>query len=229
MFQMGQVIGLIESTNEVQIKDIYNKVVITIPLNNIPQLQYMPVIGDIILYLNYNDKEYQIVKIWNIAVNNFIRQGDFPLQSGELQLMGILGQYIYLNKKGTIKFVESTMLNQFELSVNGLVAKLKEFNLTTYDGINILINKDIVITRGDPDKEEKTFTLTLNDDGVNIKNKNAEINIDNNNVITIDGDKIQLGSKLLGDIITAGPLGTWPICPVTGATIIGSSKCKAEK
>jgi hypothetical protein len=228
-FQIGEVIGLLESTNEVQIRDMYNKVVITIPLNNISAIQYMPLIGDIVLYINYSDKIYNIVKIWNIEINNLIRQGDSPLQSGELQLMGILGQYIYLNKKGTIKFVDSTMLNEFELSVNGLIAKLKKFQIDTYDGINITIDKDITISRGDPNEEEKTFTININDDGVNIKNKNAEINIDNNNVITIDGDKVQLGSKLLGDIITAGPGGTWPICPVTGATILGSSKCKAEK
>jgi hypothetical protein len=225
-FQIGEVIGLLESTNEVQIRDMYNKVVITIPLNNISAIQYMPVIGDIVLYINISDKIYNIVKIWNIEVNNLIRQGDSPLQSGELQLMGILGQYIYLNKKGTIKFVDSTMLNQFELSVNGLIAKLKKFQIDTYDGINITIDKDIVISRGDPNEEEKTFTVNINDDGVNIKNKSAEINIDNNNVITIDGDKVNIGNELLGKAIksASGVEGYHNICFVTGAPIPSCSK-----
>jgi hypothetical protein len=225
-FQIGEVIGLLESTNEVQIRDMYNKVVITIPLNNISAIQYMPVIGDIVLYINYDDKVYNIVTIWNIEINNLIRQGDSPLQSGELQLMGVLGQYIYLNKKGTIKFVDSTMLNQFELSVNGLIAKLKKFQIDTYDGINITIDKDIVISRGDPNEEEKTFIATINDDGVNIKNKSAEINIDNNNKITIDGENINIGNELLGKAIksASGVEGYHSICPVAGFPIPSCSK-----
>lgn len=240
LFQMGEVTTVLSSKNEIQIRDLYNKSVLTIALNNIPQLQYMPVVGDIVLYINYEDKIYQIIKIWNIKSTNFVRQKEFPLQEGELQLMGTLGQYIHFDKKGTVKFVDSTMLNIFELSVQGLIAKLKKFQLDTYDGINITIDKGISISRkkagSDDEDEEPIFSANINDEGVEIKNKNVSITIDNNDTIVIKGDNvqlvgnsIQLGDKLLGDIVTAGPLGSWSICPVTGTPIIGSSKCKAEK
>lgn len=229
-WQMGEVVELSQSTNEVQIRDIYNKVVLMLPLNNIPQFQYMPMIGDIILYINYDDKVYEVVKIWNIKSNNFIRQDNFPLQAGELQLMGVLGQYIHLNKAGTIRFVDSTMLNLFELSVQGLVAQSKQFNLTTYDGINITIDKNINISRTKSGDDNPTFTAMIDDNGVDIKNKNVEIIIDNNNTVTIKGDKIQLGgNSILGDVISSGPFGTQSFCFITGQPLVGSSTCKCTK
>jgi hypothetical protein len=231
MFQMGEVISLMESDNKIMIRDLYNKTITDLELNNIQQFQYMPVIGDIVLYFNIDDKIQKVVKIWNIKDTNFIRQREYPLLEGELQITGIIGQYIYLNKKGEIKFVDSTMLNIFELTVEGLLAKIKKFEIDTYDGISLIIDKDITITRKSPNAEEDEdpiFSTVISDDGINIKHKSVEIIIDTNNVITVKGDKIQLGSGILGDVMTGGASGTHPIDIITGTPLMGSTIVKAQ-
>jgi len=188
-------------------------------------MQYMPMIGDIVLYFNMDDKIQHIVAIWNIQQSNFIRQGEYPLLEGELQFTGVVGQYIYLNKNGDIKFVDSTMLNYFQLTVNGFLAQVKNFEIDTYDGVSVLLNKDITITRGNPNNDTPTFTATIDDNGVNITNKSVTITIDNNNNFKITGaNSIQFGDEPCGGIITTN---TFPICPVTGQPIIGSTTVKA--
>src|SRR5271157_2167859 len=102
MLQLGEIIGVTESRNVVTVKDIFTKSIFdSLPLDNIIQIQYQPVIGDIVLFINIDDKILKIIKVWNVTNNNLIRQGDYPLQQGELQLMGIMGQYMYLDNVGS--------------------------------------------------------------------------------------------------------------------------------
>lgn len=222
MFKIGQIISINENENSAKIKDSYDASVIDIKIDNILQLQIMPIVGDVVLYINYDDKIIKIVKIWNIKSSNLLRQKDTPLREGESQLTGILGQYIYLNRDGDIKFVDSSLLNEFELTVQGFIAKLKEFKIDTYDGINITINKDITISRGE------NFSVLIDDDGINITHKGAKVIINNNDEITIEGSKVLLGEGNTGDIVTSGPFGTYRFCPVTGSPISGSTTCKAK-
>lgn len=239
MFQLGEVVGLIESENAITVRDIFTKSVMQrVPLDNIRQIQYMPVIGDMVLIMNYEDKIMKVVKVWNIQKNNLIREGEYSLQEGDLQLMGIMGQYIYLDNEGTIKFVDSTMVNLLELTVEGFKAKLKQFDLTTYDGVHLTVDKDIVLYRGkEEEDEDKSFSAKLTDDGIVIKNKTVEITIDNNNNVTVSGsvvtvkaDTVNLGGDTLtSGIVTGGATGTMPFCFVTGAPILGSTKCLAQR
>jgi len=222
MLKMGEIISINETQNNIKVKDSYDASTVDIPLNNILQLQIMPIIGDIVLYLNMQDKIFQIIKVWSIKNSELLRQGETPLRSGETQLTGILGQYIYLDRNGDIKFVDSSLLNEFELTIQGFIAKLKNFNITTYDGITIEVGKDLTFSRG------KNTTATINDDGVELQHKNVSVIIDNNGTITIKGGKVQLGNQLYGDIVTSGPSGTYPFCPITGNPIMGSNKCKCE-
>ena len=240
-FKMGEIISLNETNNTITVRDNYSQVIIPdLPLDNIRQEQIMPVIGDTVLYLRIDDRVFKVVKIWNVKTDGLIRREEYPLKEGELQLMSLMGQYIYFDREGTIRFVDSTMINLFELSVTGLMAKMKSWSLTTYDGVNVIFDKDILITRDKenaktplaegekPDPTKQEFSLLINDDGIKLTRKEVEINIDVNNQVTIKGSKIILGSGILGDIVTGGPTGTMPMCFVTGAPIIGSSTCKAQ-
>jgi hypothetical protein len=143
------------------------------------------------MYVNIDDKVMKIVKIWQIGTNSNIRQGLYTLQSGELQLQGMYGQYMYLDNNGNIIFVDSTMLNSFQLGLNGFIANLTQWNLTTYDGINMLINKDFVITRTGGGKNI-VFSFTIDDDAMTITNNKstATLTSDGNLTFTISNNVI---------------------------------------
>jgi len=243
MFKMGTIIGVNETDNTILVKDNYDATVVTVPLDNILQLQIMPVVGNSVLYYNIDDKIFKAIKIWEIQNNPLIRQNEYPLRSGEVQLMGLFGQYIHLDRNGKIVFVDSTLLNHFELTLNGFIAQLKEFEVNTYDGVYLKLDKDITIGRkvvNEEDTEdgetepEYEFLMTINDEGMTIARKDVEITIDNNNQVQIKGDKINLGAELLGKVVTGGVpspdnVPTHPFCFVTGAPILGSENVKAKK
>ena len=68
---------------------------------------------------------------------------------------------------------------------------------------------------------------------LNLKRKDVEIIIDNNNQVQIIGDKINLGKELLGAIVTGGTpsadnFPTHPFCFLSGAPILGSQNVKAK-
>lgn len=250
MFKMGQIISLNETTNSIKVRDIYDNAILDINLDNTIQWQAMPMVNDIVLYINLQDKLIKVVKVWNVQPNALIRGGDFPLREGETQLMGILGQYIYLDREGTMKFVDATLINFFELNERGLEAQVKGLNFTTYDGVNVVIGEDIVISRDkdlnknltqqqamkakdeEPSTEDREFQLTIDKDGVKLIRKDVQIVIDVNNNVAIKGAKVCLGAlatdTLVGDVVTGGTLGTFPFCLVTGAPIIGSTTVKAK-
>lgn len=243
LFKMGTILNVNETDNTILIKDNYDATVVSVPLDNILQLQIMPMKGNTVLYYNIDDKIFKVVKIWEIQNNPLIRQNDYPLREGEIQLMGLFGQYIYLDRNGKIIFVDSTLLNYFELTLNGFIAQVKKFEVNTYDDINIKIDKDIKIGRkvtnetenedGETEKEYE-FMLTINDEGLSIARKDVEITIDNNNQVQVKGDKIKLGEQFLGSVVTGGTpsnsnFPTHPFCFVTGAPIQGSNKVKGEK
>jgi hypothetical protein len=235
MFRLGIIISINEADNIVKIKDLYNYSVYDIRLNNHIHFQSMPLAGDIVLYLNFTNKIFKIIKIWQIKEDNIKRSKEFLLKSGELQLQGIYGQYIYLDNNGTIKFVDSTMLNEFELSFEGFIAKLKKFQLETYNNIKLSINDEVLLQK--TVKDDNIYNLKFTDENVSlvVKNNKATILIDKQGNITItgseviiNGNTVKLGDSNQGDIVTSGPFGTFPICPITGSPIKGSSKCKAE-
>jgi hypothetical protein len=204
----ADIIGVNEAQNTIKIKDMYNNAVYDVPLSNHMHFQSMPVLKDICMYANIEDKGIKIVKIWEIRNDPNIRQGLYTLQSGELQLQGLYGQYIYLDNNGNITFVDSTMLNSFQLGLNGFIANLNQWNLTTYDGINILINKDFSITRTGGGKNV-VFSFIIDDDSMTITNNKSTVTLTNdgnltftisNNVIVNANGKIQLqvnGSNIL--------------------------------
>ena len=240
MFSLAEIRSINEADNNVKIRDMFSGAVYDVGLDNHIHFQSMPLVKDIVLYYNLDDKIFKIVKIWQIADDPQKRKGEFLLKSGELQLQGLFGQYIYLDNKGTIKFVDSTMLNEFELTLEGFIATLKKWQLTTYEGVMVEINKDIKIYRSnggeritkDEDgniEQELSFEATIDDKGVTIKNPKVEITITPEGEIVMKGESILLGNQLYGDVITGGFNGTWPICPLTGSPITGSAKCKAEK
>jgi len=228
MFRLATIIAINEANNKIKIKDLYNFTVYDISLENHIHFQSMPLIGDIVLYLNLSDKIFKIVKIWQIKDDKTKRIGDYFLKSGELQIQGIYGQYIYLDNNGTIKFVDSSMLNEFELNMEGFIAKLKQFKINSYDNISFTIDKEIILQK--QDDKNKYYTIAIMDENIKVDmaDGNAIILIDKQGNITIKGNSIKIGNQFYGDIITSGPNGTYPICPVTGSIIKGSSKCKAE-
>jgi hypothetical protein len=265
MLKLGRIASLNETQNIIKVQDIYDNSVVDIPLDNTVQWQLMPMVGDIVLYINLQDRIIKIIKVWNVQPNALIRGGDFPLREGESQLMGILGQYIFLDREGTIKFVDATLLNFMQLDQNGLGVQVKGLNFTTYDGVNVVIGEDIVISRDKennltisqqqlmeangetPSDNQKEFLLTIDKNGVEMTRKDVKVTIDVNNNITVKGAEIVIdgssnvsvtGTKVclgalasdqtLGDVVTGGPLGTFPVCLVTGAPIIGSVTVKAK-
>ena len=250
MLKMGKIVSLNETANSVKVLDIYDNALLDIQLDNTAQFQSMPVEGDIVLYINLDDKVIKIVKIWNVIPNAFIRGGEFPLREGETQLMGILGQYLYLDRKGTIKFVDASLLNFFELNERGIETQVKGLNFTTYDGVNVVIGEDIYISRDKdmnktisqqqamesngqlPSTSNREFQVTINKDGLKLVRKEVQIVIDANNNISITGAKVCLGAlatdPLVGDVVTGGASGTMPFCYMTGANILGSSIVKAK-
>jgi len=232
IFRLGEIRSVNEADNIVKVKDLYNNSLYDIPLDNHVHFQAMPVVGDICLFLNYDDKIQKIVKIWEIKVDQLKRQKAFLLKEGELQVQGIYGQYIYFDNNGKIKFVDSTMANEFELNMEGFIARLKKWQFTTYDGTQVTVDKDIIIKRGDnigTDDEELNFSATINDDGIAIVNKESEITVTPEGEIVIKAAKsIKLGNQLYGGCQTSGQFGTHPICFVTGAPIQGSTKVEIE-
>lgn len=251
MFKMGLIVSLNETVNKIKVRDLFDNAILDIALDNTAQWQTMPVVGDVVLYVNFEDKIIKVVKVWSVNPNAFVRGGDFPLREGETQLMGILGQYMYLDRLGTIKFVDATLLNFFELNETGLETQVKALNFTTYDGVNVVIDKDIKISRDkklnktitqqqamesqgqQPSTADREFQLTIDDNGVDLKRKGVEILIDANNQISINGAKLALcgmaSDQTLGDVVTGGAFGTLPFCLVTGAPIIGSTTVKAKR
>lgn len=232
IFRIAAIIAINAANNVIKVKDMYDNSQHDIALDNHIHFQSMPVVNDMVLYLNYDNKIFQIVKIWQVKEDSLKRKNEYLLKEGELQIQGIYGQYIYFDNNGTIKFVDSTLLNEFELSMDGFIARLKKFQLTTFDGVDITVDKDIVITRkGQAEKDdEPDFTTIINDDGINIKNKDSEIVITPQGSITIKAAKeIKLGNQLYGTCVTSGPSGSLPFCLATGAPIPGSSKVSAEK
>lgn len=199
-FSMADIISVNEAQNKIKIKDMFNNAVYDIPLSNHIHFQSMPMEKDICLYINIDNKVMKIVKIWQIGTNPNIRQGLYTLKSGELQLQGLYGQYIYLDNSGNITFVDSTMLNSFQLGLNGFIANINNWNLTTYDGINMKINKDFLITRTGG-KKDITFSFKIDDDSMIITNNKSTVTLTNdgnltftisNNVIVNANGKIQL-------------------------------------
>jgi hypothetical protein len=196
----ADIIGVNEAQNIIKIKDMYNGAIYDVPLSNHMHFQSMPIEKDICMYANVDDKGIKIVKIWEIRNDPNIRQGLYTLKSGELQLQGLYGQYIYLDNNGNIIFVDSTMLNSFQLGLNGFIANLNQWNLTTYDGINILINKDFSITRTGGSKDIK-FSFIIDDDSMSITNNKSTVTLTSdgnlnftisNNVIVNANGTIQL-------------------------------------
>lgn len=243
MFKLGTILNVNETENTILVKDDYDATVVNIPLDNILQLQIMPLKGNTVLYYNIDDKIFKVVKIWELQNNPFIRQGEYPLREGETQLMGVFGQYIHLDRKGKIVFVDSTLLNHFELTLNGFIAKVKEFEVNTYDGTHIKFDDNITIGRkitGQKENEDEEveneyeFLMTITDEGLSISRKDVEITIDNNNQVRITGDTIKLGADFLGKVVTGGTpapdnFPTHPFCFVTGALIAGSETVKVKK
>jgi len=265
MFKMGRIVSLNETQNVVKVQDIYDNSLVDIPLDNTVQWQIMPMINDVVLYINLQDRIMKIVKVWNVQPNALIRGENFPLREGEAQLMGMLGQYIFLDREGTIKFVDATLLNFMQLDQTGLGVQVKGLNFTTYDGVNVVIGEDIVISRDKennltisqqhameakgetPPDNQKEFSLTIDKNGIEMVRKDVKVTIDVNNNITVKGAEIVIdgssnvsvkGTKVclgalasdptLGDVVTGGPFGTFPVCLVTGAPIIGSITVKAK-
>lgn len=226
MPRLGVIRSVNGAANTIKVKDLYKLTLFDIKLDNHVHFQQMPVKGDVVLYFNYGRRVRKIVKIWQTKEDFLKRKDNFLLKEGELQIQGIYGQYIYLDNNGTIKFVDSSLLNEFELNMDGFIAKFKKFQLITYDKMNVIIDKDIIVTRGDSDNPN--FSATINDDGIEIITPKSEITITPKGEVTIKAEKINLGNQNYGDIITGGPNGTFPICVVTGKPITGSSKCKAE-
>lgn len=224
MFRLAVILSVNEYENKVKIKDLYNSAVYDIDLSNHIHFQQMPIKDDIVLYMNLDNKIFKIVKIWQIKDDLLKRQKEFLLKSGELQIQGIYGQYIYLDNNGVIKFVDSTLLNEFELNLEGFIAKLKKFKITTYDDINFIINDKVIIEK----KDKFELTIDENKINININQGKASVVIDVLGNISIMGEKVLLGNEGYGDVITSGVFGTHPVCPVTGALIIGSKKVKAE-
>lgn len=239
MFSLAEIRSINEALNKIKIRDLYTGAVYDVDLNNHIHFQTMPLVKDIVLYYNYDDKIFKIVKIWQIDTDPQKRAGEYLLKSGELQLQGIYGQYIYFDNNGAIKFVDSTMLNEFELNLNGYIATLKEYTLTTYDGVRVNIGKDIKIFRSGKEritvdengevKQDTVFEAVINDDGIKVVSPKVELTITKDGVITLKGEKINFGNQLYGNVVTSGPNGSFPICPVTGSPIQGSLKVKAEK
>lgn len=228
LFRMATIIGLNEAENKIIIRDFYNGAVYDIGLDNHMHFQSMPLEGDIVLYYNLDDKIFKIVKIWQIADDQNKRQGEFLLKSGELQIQGLYGQYMYYDNNGSITFVDSTMLNEFQLTLDGFIAKLKKFQLDTYDGINFTIDKNISITRT-LKKDETDFTATVTDNGVVIQNKKSKLTMTPTGDIIVDGaNSVKIGSQLYNGIVTSGPAGTLPFCLISGVPIPCSKKCFAE-
>lgn len=233
--RLAEIISLNEPENKVQIKDLYNRgAIFDVSLDNKVTWQEMPLVGNICVYMNIADKIVRIIKIWDSTNIDLRRKDQQPLKAGELQIQNINGQYIYLDNNGNIKLVDSTMLNEFKLTLDGIFSKVKTFDVETYDGVKITVDKDIVISRTGGEEveegEDPNFITTINDDGVNIKNKDSEVIITPDGTVEIKASKeIKLGNILFGDIVTAGFNGTWKICPFTGSPIVGSAKCKAEK
>jgi len=223
-FGFAEILFVNEADNKIKVKDIYNNAVYDIPLNNHRHFQSQPMEHDIVMYTNIDDRNFKIVAIWETANDTNKRQGMFPLKSGELQMQGLYGQYIHLSNEGALKFVDSTMLNEFELGLNGFTAKLKSFSITTYDRLNVQFDKDVLITKTD-ENDEIIATVSITDKDIHISNKKASITITPDGMIQIDGDSIKFGSALLGDVVTNL---THPFCFVTGAPIQGSKKVKAD-
>jgi len=243
MFGLASIISLNEANNIIKVRDLFSSVVYDIPLQNHIHFQSMPVENDIVLYLNMNnDKIFKIVKIWQITEDPNKRVGEYLLKSGELQIQGIYGQYIYLNNKGTIKFVDSTMLNEFELSMDGFIAQLKEFQVTTYDNIITTVTDTILIRKVKKivekvDDEERLYSIEVTDDGVtvDVADGKSKVVIDKTGQITITGEtinldmsKVNLGKTNLAPCVTGYPNGTFPLCLVTGAPIVGSQSVKVS-
>jgi len=231
-FRMGEIRSVNEADNVVKVKDMYNNTIYDIPLDNHIHFQSMPVVGDICLFMNFDDKIQKIIKIWEIKIDPLKREGQFLLKGGELQIQGIFGQYVYFDNNGKIKFVDSTMANEFELNMEGFIAKLKKWQFTTYDGTQVTVDKNIVIKRGtdlDTDNEELNFQTIINDDGIKIENKESEILVTPSGEIIIKAAKsIKFGNQNYGGCQTSGLFGTHPFCFVTGQIIRGSNKIEAE-
>ena len=231
MLKLGQILSLNETNNTAKVKDIYDNSIIDIEIGNIIQLQIMPIVNDIVLYLNLQDKIFKIIKIWAVEPNALIRGGDFPLREGETQIMGILGQYVYLDREGTIKFVDASLLNLVELNEKGIEMQVKNMKFTTYNGIDVEIGENIIISRdknnktlteqkaaemneGDEEETTKEFELKIDDNGMSIIRKEVEIIIDTNNKISIKANEAVMEIKdnvsINGAKVCLGGLATDP-------------------
>jgi len=220
-FQLGRIINVDDKNNVVYVNSFESGSNIPVELDNPLSLQVMPKIGSLVLFVRYGMNVTKIIKIWE---NNpdLLRKNSGRLLPGEIQIQSEGGGYIYLNNNGDVSIVDGGMRNIFKIIRKKfqILIQATEILFQTFNGLEIRHTKsgEYEITKKDPRTKE-------------IK---AKIVIDKDGNTYIDSQTIYLGKnandenkrKLFGDIVTSGPYGTFPICPVTGKPITGSSTIK---
>jgi hypothetical protein len=211
-----------------------------IPLQNTAAFQFMPEVGDRLMYVRY--KDYIPVPIRFLGqADPKLRGGNFPLAPGEFQLQSSGGSYVYLNDLGDVSIVDGSMLGSIKISNANRQIILQHITTTiqTFNGISVTVDQDQQSIS--LNNSVQNLSVTMDQNGITIKNgaTGGFVSINSNGTTIQDSKAIYLqapqvyigpnattNGSTFGLAVNSGPTGDYPFDFMTGIPIPGSSSVR---
>lgn len=209
-----------------------------IPIVHDSSINELPLVGDFILYIQFNANYFRILKTW--AIDPLLnRTGTTAINPGEIHLQSATGRsYVYLDILGNAIIVDGSMQNSIKVLQEVGLINLESFNFkfNNFNGGSLTIdsgNNLSFIAAENP--ANPRYTLKIDSQSqTKITTKNYTLLLDKDGNVKIDGVTVSLGQgaaaddSKFGNVVTGGKYGTYPYDPITGKQIVGSKTVKSN-
>jgi hypothetical protein len=179
--------------------------------------QELPTIGSICQFSREGNFITKIVKVYSNL------PGTESVNPGEQVAVSSGGSTTRLHNDGTASLQSGDKTAIIKVNRNGVFFEGDDVIIRNLVNTEFKIDLDGTLTITRYDKDDATQMK-----GSIVMDVDGKVYLDNVSVYLGPGASDSIKRALFGSIVTAGPAGTWPFCPISGAPIQGSSQCKCS-